>query len=78
MAPKSLPGVNSENLDQLAGITGLGWTTSLLGFLTPVIGYGNGFVSRFVTDPQSLLYVGVVFFLATLGLDRLARTQSDD
>ncbi|WP_415379522.1 hypothetical protein [Halosimplex sp. TS25] len=59
--------------EQLAGITGLGWTTSTLGFLSTVLGYGNSIVGRLVTDPQSLLYVGSVCFLATLGLDRLAK-----
>lgn len=59
-------------LNQLAGITGLGWTTSVLGFLSTVVASGNSIVSRLVADPQSLLYVGAVFFVATVGLDRLA------
>ncbi|MGM0398044.1 MAG: hypothetical protein ACQEQY_03540 [Halobacteriota archaeon] len=58
-------------LDQLAGVTGLGWTVSLLGYLGTLIGYGNSIVSRLVVDPQSLLYIGGAFFVATFGLDRL-------
>ncbi|WP_459193462.1 hypothetical protein [Halosimplex sp. J119] len=68
---------DTDTAEQLAGITGLGWTTSTLGFLGTVLGYGNSVVGRLVTDPQSLLYVGGVFFLATLGLDRLAKLPRD-
>lgn len=69
---------DGETLHQLAGFTGFGWTVSLLGFLSTVIGYGNTIVSRLVTDPHSLLYLGGVFFLATLGLDHLADEESDE
>lgn len=67
------PTTIAENglLDQLAGITGLGWTASLLGYLITVIGYGNSLVTRLVADPHSLLYLGSALFVATLGLDRL-------
>ena len=78
MALKIKPWVNRDNLDQLAGITGVGWTTSTLGFLGTAAGYGHGLVSRLLLDPQSLLYVGVVCFLATLGLDRLANALPDE
>lgn len=57
-------------LTQLSGLTGLGWTASILGYLTTLIGYGNAIVVR-VAEPQSLLYLGIGLFLATLGLDRL-------
>jgi hypothetical protein len=72
--------VDDSAIERLAGVTGLGWTTSTLGFVGTVLGYGNSVVGRFVADPQSLLYVGVVCFLATLGLDRLAGTvaSADD
>ena len=73
-----IPRPNKNVLDQLAGFTGVGWTTSTLGFLTTAMGYGNTLISRFVADSKSLLYVGVVFFLATLGLDRLANAARDD
>ncbi|UWG47996.1 hypothetical protein HSRCO_1717 [Halanaeroarchaeum sp. HSR-CO] len=65
--------LTAENdlLDQLAGITGLGWTVSILGYLGTLIGYGNSIVARLVVDPQSLLYIGGAFFVATFGLDRL-------
>lgn len=61
---------NQDTLNQVAGITGLGWTTSLLGYLFVVIGYSN----TFVTNSQSLLSLGCVCFVATFGLDRLVDT----
>lgn len=63
--------VDKDLLNQLSGLTGMGWTASVLGYLSTVMGYGNGLVSRLVAEPQSLLYVGGSFFLLTLGLDRL-------
>lgn len=66
-----------ELVDQIAGITGLGWTASLLGYAITVIGYGNSVVSRLVADPQSLLYVGTVLFLVTIGLDRFQRLLTE-
>lgn len=63
--------VDKDLLNQLSGFTGMGWTASVLGYLSTVMGYGNGLVSRLVAEPQSLLYVGGSFFLLTLGLDRL-------
>lgn len=78
MGLKRIPLVNKEVLEQTAGITGLGWTASLLGFLSSVIGYGNYLLSRVVTDPQSLLYLAGAFFVATLGLDRLAKSAPDE
>jgi len=65
------PILNRESLNGIAGITGVGWTTSMLGFLSAMLGYGNGLITRLVADPQSLLYLGVVLFVTTLGLDRL-------
>lgn len=65
-------------LDNLAGLTGLGWTTSLLAFFSTVLGYGSGIVTRLVTTPQSLLYFGCALFVATLGLDRLSKKFSED
>ncbi|WP_248516491.1 hypothetical protein [Salinarchaeum laminariae] len=67
-----------DALNQLAGITGLGWTASILGYLVTVIGYGSTLVSRIVVDPQSLLYLGGALFVATLGLDRLRNATTDD
>ncbi len=72
MALKTVLRPDRSSLDQLAGVTGIGWTASTLGFLGTALGYGNGLVSRLAADPQSFLYVGIVCFLATLGLDRLA------
>ncbi|MUV88046.1 hypothetical protein GJ631_16160 [Natronomonas sp. CBA1123] len=64
-----------DGLDQLAGITGLGWTASIIGYLGTAIGIGNTLVAR-VADPQSLLYLGAVLFAATFGLDRLRDKRS--
>jgi len=72
MVPDSIPTPDGETLDQLAGVTGVGWTMSAFGFLSSAIGYGNAVVGRLTAEPQALLYVGFAFFLATLGLDRLA------
>jgi len=71
MRPKLTREFDKDLLNQLTGLTGLGWTTSVLGYLSSVIGYGNGLISRLVAEPQSLLYVGGSFFVLTLGLDRL-------
>lgn len=62
---------DSNALDQLAGLTGIGWTASLLGYLAAAVGIGNSVVTRLVADPVSLLYLGGVLLVATLGLDRL-------
>ncbi|WP_435065589.1 hypothetical protein [Halobaculum sp. EA56] len=67
MSLKQKLGTNENALDQVAGITGFGWTASALGYLGTVIGYSN----TLVTNPQSLLYLGGTLFIATLGLDRL-------
>lgn len=63
----------SDVLDQAAGITGLGWTGSVLGYLSTMVGYGNSVVA----SPQSLLYLGGALFVTTLGLDRLRDLLSD-
>lgn len=56
---------------QLGGTTSLGWTVSLLGYLSTVIGYGNGLITRLVAESQSLSSLGGVLFVPTFGLDRL-------
>lgn len=73
MVPKRRLEANEDTLDQIAGITGLGWTASLLGYLSAAIGFGNALVG----SPHSLLYLGGVLFVATLGLDRLKNTLSN-
>jgi hypothetical protein len=70
--------LDADSLDQLGGVTGLGWTVSLLGYLTTVIGYGNALVTRLIADPQSFLYVGSVLFVATLGLNWLQRSAAEE
>jgi hypothetical protein len=76
MIRKPTVSLDTDLAEQLAGLAGLGWTTSTLGFLGTVLGYGNSVVSRLVTEPSSLLYVGAVCFLAMLGLDRIANRAS--
>ncbi|WP_247009157.1 hypothetical protein [Halorientalis litorea] len=73
MSVKQKLEANQDVLDQVAGFTGLGWTASVLGYLTIVIGYGN----TLVTSPQSLLYLGGILFVTTFGLDRLEETYLD-
>ncbi|MFC7021408.1 MULTISPECIES: hypothetical protein [Haloarcula] len=69
--------LDTDSLDQLAAFTGLGWTTSLCGFLALSLGYGPGVFHRALVDSRLLLYVSAGCFLATLGLDRLARRLAD-
>ena len=64
--------LDRETLYQLAGVTGLGWTTSVISYASTVASTDNGYVARLVADPQSFLYAGGVLFLATFGLDKLA------
>jgi hypothetical protein len=68
---------DKDLLTQLTGFTGLGWTTSILGYLSAMLGYGNALVVRVVAEPQALLYLGLGFFVATLGLDRLRNSRLD-
>lgn len=75
MPVKQIFDSEKDLLTQLTGLTGIGWTTSILGYLGTLIGYGNSLVVR-LGDPQSLLYLGIGFFVATLGLDRLRNTQA--
>ena len=74
MSLRQRVGANGDALDQVAGITGVGWTASLLGYVGSVIGYSNSLI----TNPQALLYLGGAFFITTLGLDRLRSRQADD
>ena len=70
--------LNQETLHQLGGLTGIGWTAAVIGYLSTLVGFGGQYVARLVTDPHSLLYAGVVLFLATFGLDKLANTETRD
>ena len=70
--------LDGDTLHQLGGVTGIGWTASVLGYASAVVGYGSGYLARLTTDPQSFLYAGGVLFLATLGLDRLAKSGPDE
>lgn len=60
---------DTDVLYQLAGVTGLGWTVLILGYLGTVIGHGHGHLPA----PRSLLYPAAVLFVATVFLDRLQR-----
>jgi hypothetical protein len=64
--------VSEEDLDRVAGLTGAGWTASLTGYLSTMVGYGN----TLVVNPPSLRYLGGVLFVTTLGLDRLGAVLS--
>lgn len=68
---------DADVLDQLAGLTGIAWTTSILAYGATVLGYGSGVIPRFIVDRQLLLVLGCVFFVATIGLDKLRRIRSD-
>lgn len=65
-------------LHRVGGVLGVGWTTTLLGYVSSVLGYSTELVARVGADPSSLLYAGVVLLLATLGLDRFAQRDSGD
>lgn len=69
---------SDDDLHRLAGVTGLGWTVSVLGYLGSLVGYGDALFSRLVADPQVLLYLGAALFVATLGLDRLQGRFADE
>jgi hypothetical protein len=69
---------NNDHLYQLAGITGLGWTVSILGYLSTVFANEDTPGTSLVTNPQSLLYLGAFLFVVTLGLDRLRYTRSNE
>lgn len=72
MSLKQNIGANEDLLDTAAGLTGIGWTTSLLGYLSGVVGYSTAPL----VSPQSLLYLGGILFLTTVGLDQLNETLS--
>lgn len=56
-------------LYQLAGITGLGWTVLILGYVSTVIGYGHSHIP----ESRSLLYLAGVLFVVTFGLERVGK-----
>ena len=43
-----------------------------------VVRSGNTLVARFGADPRSLLYLGIVCFLVTMGLDRVANAAENE
>lgn len=69
--------VDAETLHRLGGVTGLGWTASVLGYASTVVGYGSEYLLRLISDPQSFLYAGGVLFLVTIGLDQLAQRLTE-
>jgi len=74
MSRTQLSVTDTDALDRLAVFTGLGWTTSMLGYLTTAVGHAT--LPGPVADPRLLLSVGVVLLMATLGLDRLQNRLS--
>ena len=68
---------DEQFLHELAGITGLGWTVSTLGFIGSLIWYGDVPGGSDPLESRALLYVGICCFVATVGLDAL-RTVVDD
>jgi len=75
---KELPTFDPELFYQLAALTGIGWTVSLLGFLSTLLGWGDEYVTRLFVEPRVLLYLGIVLFVATVGLDWLGRVQATE
>jgi hypothetical protein len=69
--------VSNDLLYQLGGITGLGWTASLLAYIWATIGPADGLGGPIAIDPRILLVLGVVFFVVTVGLDRLQTSVAD-
>jgi hypothetical protein len=63
--------------DQLAGLTGFGWTTALVGSLPVLVSAGHSTGTRIVDDPVSHLSLGGVLFVASLGLDRVDRSDAE-
>jgi hypothetical protein len=68
MSPKEEIDANADLLDTAAGLTGIGWTTSLLGYLATAMGNSP----TPLVSPQSLLYLGGILFVTTIGLDALS------
>lgn len=68
---------NPDQLAQLAGVTGVGWTVSALGYLATVLGFGGSHVTWLPLGAQPLLYLAGACLVATLGLDRLRETRSN-
>lgn len=78
MSLREVGASSDDHLYRLAGITGLGWTVSILGYLSTVIANGNAPVTALGTNPQLLLYLGGVLFVVTFGLERLRDTLPNE
>lgn len=63
---------NEDLLDTAAGLTGIGWTASLLGYLAAVVGYSIAPLG----NPRSLLYLACILLVTTVTLDLLNDGQS--
>lgn len=74
MSQKQDVAPRADVLYRLAGITGLAWTVLILAYVATVMGYGHGHVA----EPQSLLRLGAVLFVVTLGLDGLQDRLLDE
>ena len=78
MVVKTLARLDKELLNQLAALTGLVWTLSLLAYMSMLAGYGTELLSSIVTAPRTLLALSLVAFLVTVGLDRLRESGPED
>mgnify|MGYP000580871393 CR=1 FL=1 len=75
LSPRTL--ADEELLHELAGITGVGWTASSLGFIGSLLWYGDGIGASHSLATRALLYLAIASFLATLGLDALRSVVGD-
>lgn len=69
---KLLP--DADAVYQLAGLTGVGWTASILAYACTVLGYWNWLPVPRIGEPELLLYLAGSLFLATVGLDYFRQT----
>lgn len=70
MLDRDLLALRPEDIHQLAGVTGVGWTVSLLGYLVTLLRYGTDQTALLGAEPRVLLYLGCLLFVTTLALDR--------
>lgn len=64
-------------LHELAGITGVGWTASSLGFIGSLVWYGNAPGPSQPLGSWVLLAVAIGCFVTTVGLDAFRSVISD-
>jgi hypothetical protein len=67
----SIEPASDDALYRLAGLTGIGWITSLLASLGRSVGVGDHYLAGLAVHPHLLLYAGVVLFAVTIAIERL-------